>query len=219
MSWAVLSSGGKDSILSLQKAIDTGSMDIEYMVTVVPSNPDSYMFHSANLNAVPVISQRCGLKYIEIPSNGNKESELTDLEYGIKNLELDGVIIGAIESNYQRTRIEKICHNLNIDMYAPLWHKNPLDILNEVSKRMKVMIVVTAADGLGENVLGKYIDKSLIDQLCEISKKHRIHITGEGGEYESLTIDAPMYSTQISYSEIDVKYSCGRGTIQIGKFW
>ena len=54
MSWAALTSGGKDSILSIQKAIDSGK-DVRYLVTARPKNRDSYMFHSANLEVVPVV--------------------------------------------------------------------------------------------------------------------------------------------------------------------
>ena len=56
MSWAALTSGGKDSILSIQKAIDTG-MDVRYLITARPKNRDSYMFHSSNLDVVRVIAK------------------------------------------------------------------------------------------------------------------------------------------------------------------
>ena len=92
MTWAALTSGGKDSILALQKALDAG-MDVSYMVTVVPENPDSYMFHSANLAAVPVIAERCGMTYVGIPTLGEKEDELQDLEQGLAALPIDGVIV------------------------------------------------------------------------------------------------------------------------------
>ena len=59
MAWAALTSGGKDSILSCQKAIDSGKA-VRYMVTARPKNRDSYMFHSANLDAVPVIARVAG---------------------------------------------------------------------------------------------------------------------------------------------------------------
>jgi len=58
MSWAALTSGGKDSILSCQKAIDSGKI-VKYMVTARPKNRESSMFHSANLDAVPVIARVC----------------------------------------------------------------------------------------------------------------------------------------------------------------
>ncbi len=44
MGWAALTSGGKDSILSIQRAIDS-DMEVDYLVTIRPRNPDSYMFH------------------------------------------------------------------------------------------------------------------------------------------------------------------------------
>ncbi|MCJ7794339.1 MAG: ATP-binding protein, partial [Methanoregulaceae archaeon] len=75
MSWAALTSGGKDSILACQKASDAGK-EIEFLVTVQPENRESFMFHSANLDAVPVIASVAGMKYIEIRTHGKKEEEL-----------------------------------------------------------------------------------------------------------------------------------------------
>ncbi|MDE2519323.1 MAG: diphthine--ammonia ligase [Methanocorpusculum sp.] len=218
MTWAALTSGGKDSILALQKALDAG-MDVSYMVTVVPENPDSYMFHAANLAAVPVIAERCGMTYVGIPTPGEKEEELRDLERGLAALPIEGVIAGAIESEYQRSRIAALCDRLGIQLFAPLWQMDPLALLHEVAERMDVRIVVTAADGLGENVLGKRIDADLIDLLCRISAKRRIHIAGEGGEYESLTLDAPCFSAPVHSDGWHTEFSCGRGVVVIEKFW
>jgi ABC transporter with metal-binding/Fe-S-binding domain ATP-binding protein len=218
MTWAALTSGGKDSILSLQKALDAG-MDVSYMVTVVPENPDSYMFHSTNLAAVPVIAKRCDMTYIGIPTLGEKDYELQDLERGLSTLPIKGVIVGSIESNYQHSRITALCQRLGIELFAPLWHMNPSMLLREVAERMDVRIVVTAADGLGENILGKRIDFALIDLLCKISAKRRIHIAGEGGEYESLTLNAPCFSSPIQYGGWTVEFSCNRGVAMIEKFW
>ena len=104
MSWAALTSGGKDSILACQKALDSGK-DVDYLVTVRPENPDSYMFHSANLDAVPVIARVSGMKYVEIATHGKKEEELADLEKGLSELNIDGIIAGAVASVYQLSLI------------------------------------------------------------------------------------------------------------------
>src|SRR5512136_1103876 len=100
MSWAALTSGGKDSILSCQKAIDS-DRDVRYLVTARPKNPDSYMFHSANLDAVPVIAKVAGMEYVEIQTEGQKEEELKDLEEGLAVLDIKGVVAGAVASAYQ----------------------------------------------------------------------------------------------------------------------
>lgn len=218
MTWAALTSGGKDSILALQKALDNGH-NVSHMITVVPKNPDSYMFHSANLHAVPVIAERCGLVYVGIPTDGEKEAELLDLKAGLAALPIDGVIVGAIESEYQRSRVAALCDELGLALYAPLWRMDPLALLREVAERMDVRIVVTAADGLGDNILGKRIDAGLIELLCRIAEKRRVHIAGEGGEYESLTLDAPCFSSPVQYDGCSVTFSCGRGVVNIDRFW
>ena len=72
MVWAALTSGGKDSILACQKAIDSGKT-VRYLVTARPKNHNSYMFHSANLDAVPAIARVAGMEYVEIKTEGTKE--------------------------------------------------------------------------------------------------------------------------------------------------
>jgi len=49
---------------------------VQYLVTARPANRDSYMFHSANLDAVAAIAAVAGMKYVEIPTHGRKEEEL-----------------------------------------------------------------------------------------------------------------------------------------------
>src|SRR5512137_1585677 len=118
MSWAALTSGGKDSILSIQKAIDSGKV-VKYMVTARPKNRDSYMFHSANLDAVPVIASVAGMQYVEIETQGNKEEELSDLEAGLAALDIEGVIAGAVGSEYQAERVRAITDKLGLKLFVP----------------------------------------------------------------------------------------------------
>ncbi len=121
MSWAALTSGGKDSILSVQKAIDSGK-EVRYLVTARPENRDSYMFHSANLDAVAVIAKVAGMQYVEIPTHGRKEEELADLEAGLAALDVEGVTAGAVASRYQADRVKTITDRLGIMLFTPLWH-------------------------------------------------------------------------------------------------
>ena len=147
MSWAALTSGGKDSVLSIQKAIDKG-MDVKYVVTARPKNRDSYMFHSANLDVVPVIAKVAGMEYVEIATHGRKEEELADLEEGLANLDVEGVIAGAVASEYQAKRVRDITDKLGMALFTPLRHMDTEQLLNEVAERMDAMIIVTAAEGL-----------------------------------------------------------------------
>jgi diphthine-ammonia ligase len=204
MSWAALTSGGKDSILSCQKAIDSGK-DVRYMVTARPENRDSYMFHSANLDAVPVIARVAGMEYVEIETHGRKEEELADLEAGLAALDIEGVIAGAVASEYQAVRVKTITDKLGFELFTPLWHMDTECLLQEVASRMDAMIIVTAAEGLDASFLGAHFNQVLIDRLKRVAAARRINLAGEGGEYESLTLNAPFFSRPISYTTEEIR--------------
>jgi diphthine-ammonia ligase len=217
MSWAALTSGGKDSILSIQKALDRG-MDVEYMVTVHPENRDSYMFHSANLSAVAAIAKVAGMKYIAVSTQGQKEEELADLEAGLAGLDIEGVIAGAVASDYQAERVKVITERLGVSLFTPLWHMDTNALLEEVARRMDVIIVVTAADGLDEHFLGAHFDGNLIERLKHVAATRHINLAGEGGEYETLTLCAPFYSRPVTYTTSEVRSFPGRHEMILGGF-
>lgn len=217
MSWAALTSGGKDSILSIQKAIDSGK-EVRYLVTARPENRDSYMFHSSNLDAVAVIAKVAGMQYVEIPTHGRKEEELADLEAGLAALDVEGVTAGAVASRYQADRVKAITDRLGIRLFTPLWHMDTELLLREVTARLEAMIIVTAAEGLNEQFLGARFDDELIARLKRVAAIHRINLAGEGGEYETLTLNAPFYSRPITYSTSEIRSSPGRHELVLGGF-
>lgn len=218
MKLAALTSGGKDSILAIQKALDAGHT-VTHMITVVPENKESYMFHSANLAAVRVMAERAGMEYLEIPSAGEKEAEISDMQEGIRGLDTEGLIVGAIASTYQRERVESVCRELGLAVFAPLWGMSPADVVSEVAERMDARIVVTAADGLGDNVIGKQIDADLIRVLDAVAAKRRIHIAGEGGEYESLVFNAPFFSSPLNAEDMQIVSEGMVKKVTYGRFW
>ena len=217
MSWAALTSGGKDSILACQRAIDAGK-DVKYLVTVRPENRESYMFHSANLDAVPVIARVAGMQYVEIATHGKKEEELADLKEGLAALDIEGVTAGAVASAYQAERVKAITDRLGIALLTPLWHMDTELLLREVAQRMDALIVVTAAEGLGPDFLGARIDEKLIARLRRVSALHRINLAGEGGEYESLTLNAPFYSRPVTYTTTEIRSTADRHELILGGF-
>ncbi|MFA5331904.1 MAG: diphthine--ammonia ligase [Methanoregula sp.] len=217
MSWAALTSGGKDSMLSCQKAIDSGK-DVRYLVTVRPKNQESYMFHSANLDAVPVIARIAGMEYVEIATQGKKEEELVDLEAGLAGLDIEGVTAGAVASVYQADRVKAITDRLGIGLLTPLWHRDAEVLLREVASRMDAILVVTAAEGLDKSFLGTHIDEALIARLKSVSAKYRINLVGEGGEYESLTLNAPFYSRPLTYTTQEIRAGTDRSELILGGF-
>ena len=158
------------------------------------------------------------MEYVEITTLGRKEEELADLEAGLAGLDIEGVTAGAVASAYQAERVKAITDRLGIDLFTPLWHLDTEMLLCEVAERMDAILVVTAAEGLDEGFLGAHIDKNLIGRLKRVSAKYRINLAGEGGEYESLTLNAPFYSRPLTYTTSEIRAGTDRSELILGGF-
>lgn len=200
MKLAALISGGKDSSFAIYKALQEGHV-VTDLVTIKPANEDSYMFHSANIHLTDLISESCGIPLTSQLSSGEKEKELDDLKKALASLKVEGVAVGAIESEYQASRVRRICDELGLVMYAPLWHKDPESLLFEMIGCMDIIMVKVAAGGMDESWLGRRFDKKMISDLKELHRKYKVHLAGEGGEYETLVLNAPFYSKKIKIIE------------------
>ncbi|MCX9026099.1 MAG: TIGR00289 family protein [Candidatus Methanoperedens sp.] len=200
MKLAALISGGKDSSFAIYKALQEGH-SVTDLITIKPANEDSYMFHSANIHLTEMISQASGIPLTIETSTGEKEKELADLKKALSRVKVDGIAVGAIESEYQASRVRRICEELGLEMYAPLWHKEPEELLRDMIKCMDIRIVKVAAAGMDESWLGRRFDEKMIEDLKALNRKYRVHIAGEGGEYETLVLDAPYYRKRIDLIE------------------
>jgi diphthine-ammonia ligase len=200
MKLAALISGGKDSSFAIYKALQEGH-SVTDLITIKPANEDSYMFHSANIHLTEMISQASGIPLTVETSTGEKEKELDDLKIALSLVKVDGIAVGAIESEYQASRVRRICEELGLKMYAPLWHKEPEALLREMIKYMDIRMVKVAAAGMDESWLGRRFDEKMIEDLKALNKKYRVHMAGEGGEYETLVLDAPYYMKRIDLIE------------------
>jgi diphthine-ammonia ligase len=178
---AVLFSGGKDSCLALQKSMC--SHKIACLVTVFSENKESYMFHVPNIELTSLQAEALNLPQIKCYTTGVKEREVEDLKEALKTCKIEygieGVISGAIRSNYQAQRIKKICDELGLFPINPLWLKDEVEILREVlSNKYTVIISGVFAYPLGKNLLGKVIDEELVNLLADYGKRYGLNPAG-----------------------------------------
>jgi diphthine-ammonia ligase len=214
MKLAALISGGKDSSFAIFRALQEGH-SVTDLITIKPANEDSYMFHSANIHLTGMISEACGIPLTVEISTGEKEKELDDLKIALSRVKVDGIAVGAIESEYQASRVRRICEEFGLKMYAPLWHKEPEYLLREMIKYMDIRMVKVAAAGMDESWLGRRFDGKIIEDLKGLHKKYRVHIAGEGGEYETLVLDAPYYKKKIDLIETKNVWMGDHGVMKV----
>ncbi|MEM4367064.1 MAG: diphthine--ammonia ligase [Candidatus Anstonellales archaeon] len=196
---AALFSGGKDSTLAAIWATMQG-FDVT-LITIKPK-PYSMLFHHPNLHLTPIQAKLMGLKHKFVASKGKDEEALKKALKGF-----EGVVSGAIESEYQRRIIEEIAEGLGIPSYAPLWHKG---VLEDVSSHMEAYVSAVSADGLGKECLAK---KFPVNSLPK-----GVHPAFEGGEGETLVCYAPLFSKRIVVGKWRIEWDGIRGVASAEKW-
>ena len=126
MKIAALFSGGKDSTLTVYKAIQEGH-EVKFLIALGSENPDSYMFQHLNLGLTKLQSEALGIPLITKETKGVKEEELKDLEEAIDSVkdQVNCVSAGALASKYQYDRVANICKKLGFKTYTPLLQIDP----------------------------------------------------------------------------------------------
>ena len=214
---AILATGGKDSALALHKALNEG-YEIAYLVGMIPLRDDSWMFHYPNIRLVDLFAEAVEIPLVKAETSGIKEEEVEDLKHLIEKLDVNGLVSGAIASNYQKTRIEKICKQLRLKCIMPLWQKDPLEILKEIlGLKFEVIMTGVYAYGFNSDWLGRTIDAVTVDALLELNRQYGISLVGEGGEYETLVLDAPFFKKKIKIIQAEKVWKDQGGYFHITK--
>ncbi|KYC52236.1 MAG: ATP-binding region [Candidatus Methanofastidiosum methylothiophilum] len=214
-----LFSGGKDSLYATYLAMREGH-EVVCLLSLESERDDSYMFHVPNISLTSFQAKVIGIPLVRKSVKGEKEKEVRELEdiigEFVKNKEIDGIITGAIESNYQRERIQKIADHYGIFHYAPLWKRDTKEYMEElINNGFKIVIVSVSALGLDESFLGKVIDEEILEKLKFLNKKYGVHIAGEGGEYETFVTDCPIFKKKLIIEKSRIKIENLNGILLI----
>ena len=205
MKLGVLFSGGKDSTFATLLAKKEG-YEISCLISIASANKESYMFHTPSIEKTKKQAGIMNIPIIFQKTEGEKEIELKDLEEAIKKAKekynILGILTGAVESVYQASRIQKICNELNLECFNPLWQKNQFELLEDLLKnKFSVILTGVFAYPLDEKWLGRKIDKEFIDEIKILNRKYKINPAGEGGEFETFVLDCPLFKRKLEVTD------------------
>lgn len=201
MKLAAMFSGGKDSAYALNWAL-LQAWDVKCLISMCSRNKESFMFHTPNIHVVKKQAECIGLPLIFAGTDGVEGRELNDLkkalEKAIQKYKISGILLGALASDYQEERFNRVCHELSLKVYSPLWHKNQKTLLKYLIREgFDIRISHIASEGFTKKWLGRKLDKEAYEELLEMNKKYKTNVMGEGGEYETLVVNAPFFKHQL----------------------
>lgn len=184
---------------------------------------DSFMFQTVGHDIVSLYENCTGLplfrkeihpktsKNVELNYTPTKDDEIEVLYQLLSEVkqsipDLQAVSVGAILSSYQRTRVEDVCGRLGLVVLSYLWQRSQLELMTEMcsmskqedelnsseSCKLDARIIKVAAIGLDSTDLGKSLPQ-LFPKMLKLNTQYEVHICGEGGEFESMVLDAPFF--------------------------
>lgn len=209
-----LVSGGKDSCFAMMKCHQYAH-EVVALANLLPANDsvdelDSYMYQTvghqiivsyANCMGVPLFRRKIqgSTRRHDLSYNKTEGDEVEDMFILLKEVKrqipsITAVSSGAIASDYQRLRVENVCSRLGLISLAYLWKLDQSLLLQQMIETGIIAITVkVAAIGLDPSKhLGKEMSY-LWPHLLKLNELYGSNICGEGGEYETLTLDCPLF--------------------------
>ncbi|KAI0324962.1 hypothetical protein GY45DRAFT_1330987 [Cubamyces sp. BRFM 1775] len=230
MKYVALLSGGKDSCYNLLHCAKNGH-ELAAAASLGPEQGkeelDSYLYQTVGQDAIEFVGQALDVPlYRRVISGaaveqggeyggrdpaqsggvrGDETEDLYELLSTVKahHPDVQGVSVGAILSNYQRVRVEHVCRRLGLTPLCYLWQRDQEELLSEmIQAGMEAILIKVAGIGLAAKHLGKTLEE-MQPLLLKLNRLYGSHVCGEGGEYETLTLDCPIFKHRIQLDEVE----------------
>jgi diphthine-ammonia ligase len=194
---AALFSGGKDSTYAAYVALQRG-WDVTHLLSIFPEDRDSMLFHTPNLHLTPMQAEAMDIRFLREAAATGEDGEMDALRRILGRIDVDGVVVGAIASDYQHERVNRIADEIGIRVFAPLWRHDPRQLVQDyLAAGFHIAFSSVSAEGLDATWLGRRWDERVIEELLRLQETRGVHPCGEGGEFETLVLDGPTFTKAI----------------------
>lgn len=191
-------SGGKETSLSCYKVMQNQDVEISYLLNMITEDSKYSCSHRIDSDLLRLQAESIGIPIIQRKTTWKTYEE--EFMKAISDLEKDGVkagIFGDIDLQEHRDWIERVCKEMDIKPILPLWKGKREELLNDfINAGFKAIVVVTQADSLGKEWLGREVNKEFIEKLKSLE---HIDLCGERGEYHTFVYDGPIFKNTVKF--------------------
>ena len=190
-------SGGKDSSYCLHKVLTEGLFDVKYLLTTVNDKFKRISMHGVREALLESQAESIGIPLLKVRvsegTNTEYEKQMEAVLLMAKSEGINNVIFGDIFLEDLRLYRENNLAKIGMKGVFPIWKMDTKDLINDfVNRQFKTIICCTNDGFLGEEWIGREIDKSFIEQLPA-----NIDPCGENGEFHTFCYDGPVFKKKI----------------------
>ena len=190
---AVSWSGGKDSYLALHRSLS--QFDVVAAITMFNDDGSRSRSHGLRPEVVAAQTERLGLAHVRgCASWSTYENAYRAALRELRSLDVTHVIFGDIMYESNRAFPERVCAAEGLAAIEPLWGE-PTDALYRefIATGAAAQIVTVRGDLMSPEWLGRRLTIELLPELQKLG----VDACGEHGEYHTVVVDAPLFSTPI----------------------
>lgn len=191
---------GKDSTLSIYRAIKQGMVPMELFTTFNVDRKRSW-FHGVPLPLLNRISKEINIPVTVIETTGEKYTE--NFESKLRRAKENGAevcVFGDIDIEGHLEWCTERCKTVGLEAYFPLWKESRKKLVYEfIDLGFKTMLTVVDNTRMPEGFVGKILTKEVAKEIAD----YGADICGENGEYHTFTFDGPLFSKAVEFQTFD----------------
>ncbi|MCD6511620.1 MAG: diphthine--ammonia ligase [Thaumarchaeota archaeon] len=195
---AVSWSGGKDSCLSLYRALNIG-LEPVCLLNIATEAGDGFRVHGLDPGIIADQARALKLPMVQRKASWEDYERVfkESVEEVKEGLGIEGMVFGDIFLEEHREWTLRVCRELGIEAISPLYGEDEKELIMEfLDAGFKAVIVCVKVDGLSK-LLGRVLDLEVVKDLEEAG----VDLCGEYGEYHTLVLDGPIFEKRIEIVE------------------
>lgn len=194
--YALMSSGGKDSTLALDRARREGR-DVRYLANIFEGTTGRVRFHGVRSELIARQAAALGLELVADRTTPQAfEPVFLRMLDELVRRRVGGVIFGNIHLADVRAWYEDRVRTARLDHLEPLWGQPPATLLREfVSRGYRALVVSVDLAQPAAPLLGRDVDGELVSRILATDG---VDPCGERGEYHTFVYDGPEFRAPLS---------------------
>jgi len=191
-------SGGKDSCLALHRTLRSG-FRVDFLFNMLEEDGLKSRGHGLRKDILDAQTKAIGIPIIYGKATWEDyEKEFTKIIKDLKSQGIEGGIFGDLNIQEHRDWVEKVCNEVGIKAFEPLWDEKYGTLLNEfIKKGFEAVVVSAKSDIIGVEWAGHSFNWEFIEYL----KNQSLDLCGETGEYHTLVTYGPIFKKRMKILE------------------